>query len=295
MWAVRKKTKANQGRSVFATIRIVLLIAIILCVALLLLASMLGGRFGTPHQLTLDSVGPLQSLVSRSVNSLTTFKDDYIALWRVREENKRLQELVDKYLLQLGECREGYHNYLHFEELLAFKEKLHFQPLAARVVGKEPAFWYQTIVVDRGRRDDVLEGMIALAPAGVVGQVIHTGEHYSKILLANAPSSAIDAMIQKNRTRGILKGAGEKGFVLHYVLKNVDVKVGDQIVTAGIGGIFPAGKSLGTVSRIHMKKRGMFQEIEVTPHVDFQKLEFVFIDPTDRRSILESMNLSIQR
>lgn len=292
---VRKQTKNNQKEPLFASFRVVFLIVLVALVGLLLLASLLGGRFGTPHQLTLDFMGPLQSAVTRSVSGIATLKNDYIALWNVRAENKRLRLLVDKYLTELGEYREGYSNYLHFEELLAFKEKLYFQPLAARVVGKEPAFWYQTIVVDLGRKDDVLEGMIALAPAGVVGQVIHTSEHYSKILLANAPSSAIDAMIQKNRIRGILKGVGEKGFVLHYVLKNADVEVGDEIVTAGIGGVFPAGIPLGYVSKVYKKRRGMFQEIEVAPHVDFQKLEFVLIDPTDRRQILDSMDLSTKR
>jgi rod shape-determining protein MreC len=292
---VRKKTKAKRERSIFSKVRVLFLITILLIVGLLLLASIIGGRFGTPHQVTLDFIGPLQNAVTRTVTGLEILKNDYIALWNVRAENKRLRVLVDKYLTELGEYREGYSTYLHLEELLDFKGKLDFQPLAARVVGKEPAYWYQTIVVDRGRKDDVLKGMIALAPSGVIGQVIHTGEHYSKILLANAPSSAIDAMIQKNRIRGILKGAGGKGYILHYVLKNADVEVGDYIVTAGIGGIFPAGIPLGKVSRIHQKKRGMFQEIEVQPHVDFQKLEFVFIDPTDRREILESMNLSTKR
>lgn len=269
--------------------------SILVVVGLLLLASMLGGRFGTLHQLTLDFIGPMQSAVTRTVAGVSAIKDDYIALWNVRAENKRLQGLVDKYLKELGEYREGYSTNLYLEDLLNFKEKLSFEPLAARVVGKEPAYWYQTIVVDRGRKDDVLEGMIVLAPAGVVGQVIHTSEHYSKVLLANAPSSAIDAMIQKNRTRGILKGAGERGYVLHYVLKNADVEEGDYIVTAGIGGVFPAGIPLGRVSKIYKKKRGMFQEIEVKPHVDFQKLEFVFIDPTDRRKMLDSANLSTKR
>lgn len=292
---MRKQSKSNQNETFFSSVRVVFLIVVLALVGLLLLASLLGGRFGTAHQLTLDFIGPIQSVVTRTIGGLGSFKDDYVALWNVRAENKRLQLLVDKYLTELGEYREGYSNYLHFEELLAFKEKLHFQPLAARVVGKEPAFWYQTIVVDRGREDDVLEGMIALAPAGVVGQVIHTGEHYSKILLANAPSSAIDAMIQKNRIRGILKGVGEKGFVLHYVLKNADVQVGDNIVTAGIGGVFPAGMPLGSVSKVYKKRRGMFQEIEVKPYVDYQKLEFVLIDPTDRRQILESMDLSPER
>ena len=289
---MRKKTKAIQERSIFATIRVFILITIVSIVGLLLLASMIGGRFGTLHQLTLDFIGPMQSAVTRSVTGIVAIKEDYIALWNVRAENKRLQVLVDKYLKELGEYREGYSTNLYLEELLEFKEKLNFEPLAARVVGKEPAYWYQTIVVDRGKKDDVLEGMIVLAPSGVVGQVIHAGEHYSKILLANAPSSAIDAMIQKNRIRGILKGAGERGYVLHYVLKNVDIEEGDYIVTAGIGGVFPAGIPLGRVSKIHKKRRGMFQEIEVQPHVDFQKLEFVFIDPTDRSKIPESSNSS---
>ncbi|MFW2364911.1 MAG: rod shape-determining protein MreC [Desulforhopalus sp.] len=292
---MRKKKKAIRGRSVLSTIRVLFLATVLLVVILLLLGSMLGGRFGTPHQLTLDAIGPLQNVVTRTVAILGTLKNDYLALWNLREDNKRLQGLVDKYLAELGEYREGFSLYLHYKDLLDFKEKLHFKTLSARVVGKEPAYWYQTIVVDRGRKDDVLEGMIVLDPRGVVGQIIHTGENYSKILLANAPSSAIDAMIQKNRTRGILKGAGEKGYELHYVLKNADVKEGDQIVTAGIGGIFPAGIPLGHVSKIYRKRRGMFQEIEVRPHVDFQKLEFVLIDPTDRRAILESMNLSTTR
>jgi rod shape-determining protein MreC len=292
---VRKKTKAIQERSIFATIRVFILITIVSIVGLLLLASMLGGRFGTLHQLTLDFIGPMQSVVTRSVAGFVTIKDDYIALWNVRAENKRLQALVDKYLKEIGEYREGYSTNLYLEELLEFKEKLNFEPLAARVVGREPAYWYQTIVVDRGKKDDVLEGMIVLAPSGVVGQVIHAGEHYSKILLANAPSSAIDAMIQKNRIRGILKGAGARGYVLHYVLKNADIEEGDYIVTAGIGGVFPAGIPLGRVSKIHKKRRGMFQEIEVQPHVDFQKLEFVFIDPTDRSKIPESSNFSTRK
>ncbi|WP_457577985.1 rod shape-determining protein MreC [Desulfomarina sp.] len=292
---MRKKSKNRPGSPYFATFRVLLLLSVLLVVGLLLLGSMFGGSFGTPHQLTLDFIGPLQSAVTKTTSGITTIKNDYIALWNVRKENKRLHNLVEYYLTELAKYKEGYSSYLHLQELLEFKKQLSFNPLTARVVGKEPAYWYQTIVVDRGKSDDVLEGMIVFTPAGVVGQVIHTSENYSKVLLANAPSSAIDAMIQKNRIRGILKGAGEKGYILHYVLKNADVSVGDQIVTAGIGGLFPAGMVLGRVSLVHKGRRGMFQEIEVKPAVDFQKLEVVFIDPTDRKKILQEMNLSTER
>ena len=89
-------------------------------------------------------------------------------------------------------------------------------------------------------------------------------------------------MVQKNRVRGILKGAGKDGYILYYVLKKADVAVGDQIVTAGIGGVFPTGVPLGTVSVVRKKQRGMFQEITVEPAVDFQRLETVFINLTEK-------------
>lgn len=255
-----------------------------------MLASMFGGRFGALHQLTLELGGGLQDIVSGAFSGVSTIKNDYVALWYVRQENKHLREQNDKYLQELSEYREGYRKYKHYEELLQFKKQQGFGLLTARVVGKDPSFWFQTIVVDRGKDDDVVEGMVALSPHGVVGQVIHTSEHYSKILLANAPSSAIDALVQKNSVRGILKGAGKDGYVLEYVLKNANVSVGDNIVTAGIGGVFASGISLGRVSAVHRKERGMFLDIEVTPSVDFQKLDVIFIDLTDRRKIVQEMN-----
>lgn len=263
-------------------------------VALLVFASMIGDRFGAAHQITVDLLSPLQKIVSKVADEMGDFTEDYVGLWSVRAENKRLRTLVEKYMTELGEYREAYRTYLHLQTLLEFKEKQEFRLLAARVVGKDPAYWFQTILLDRGKADDVLEGMVVLAPEGVVGQVIHVSEHYAKVLLANAPSSAIDAMVQKNRVRGILKGAGEKGFVLNYVLKNTDVAVGDHVVTAGIGGVFASGIPLGVVTAVREKERGMFQEIEVQPAVDFQRLEHVFIDPTDRQKILREMNLTVE-
>jgi rod shape-determining protein MreC len=293
--SVIKRVKARKGQNGLLSVRLLLLFGTLMVVGLLLLASMLGGRFGALHQVTLDLVGPLQRLVTTSLSGVTALKDDYIALLDVREDNKRLNALVEKYMQELSERREGYQKYKHYEELLAFKQQEGFGLITARVVGKDPDFWFQTIVVDRGTEDDVVEGMVVLSPRGVVGQVVHTSDNFSKILLANGPSSAIDAMVQKNRVRGILKGAGEKGFVLQYVLKNADVSEGDFIVTAGIGGIFPSGIPLGQVSAVRILERGMFQEIEVEPSVDFQKLEVVFIDLTDRKKVLDEMYIETDR
>lgn len=292
---VRNRAKSRKKQSGPFSMRLLLFFGTLLVVGLLSLASMLGGGFGALHQITLDLVAPMQSVITRSFSGVTALKDDYIDLLDVREDNKRLNAIIEKYMQELSERREGYQKYKHYEELLDFKRQEGFGLITGRVVGKDPALWFQTIIVDRGSEDDAVEGMVVLSPRGVVGQVIHTSDKFSKVLLANAPSSAIDAMVQKNRVRGILKGAGADGYVFEYVLKNADVQVGDYIVTAGIGGIFQSGIPLGRVTAVRVKERGMFLEIEVEPSVDFQKLEVVFIDLTDRKKVLREMYTGADR
>jgi rod shape-determining protein MreC len=112
---------------------------------------------------------------------------------------------------------------------------------------------------------------------GVVGQVLTSSPNYSKVLLATDPNSAIDVITQKTRVQGIIKGIGRDSFRLHYVLKSAEVEEEDYVLTSGLGGVFPKGLMVGTVSGIKKSRRGMFQNIDVTPAVDFSQLEYLII------------------
>lgn len=276
------------------TARLLFLSGVLLILALFLLGSTVGGQFGVVQQMIMQGMGPVQGGTSRMIRSFQEVTADYLALWSVSDDNKRLRLVIADYQQQLDQYREAYARNRYLENELNFKREENFPSLSARVVGKDPSFWFQTLIVDRGKSDGVIDGMVARTSLGVVGQVIQASDNYSKVLLTNAPSSAIDAMIQKNRVRGILKGAGDKGYVLYYVLKNADVAVGDRVVTAGIGGIFPSGIPLGTVSAVRSQRQGMFQEIEVAPIVDFGKLEMVFIDLSEKQKIGEEMGLAVE-
>jgi len=280
---VRKQNNPKKGgTNRLSGTKVVLLLVLVCC--LVLFASSFGGRFGFFHQITLESLGPFHTFSTNVTSSVKRFWDDYIALWEIRDENKRLHAALEEYNEKFNDYLEAYSTYLGLIEKLEFKEKERFPSITAKVVGKDPSYWFQTVIVDRGSNDGIVEGMVARTEKGVVGQIIQVSANYSKILLANAPSSAIDAMVQKNRVRGILKGAGNGGYTLYYVLKNADVKPGDRIVTAGIGGVFSSGIPLGVVSAVRKKQRGMFREIEVEPSVDFLRLETVFINLTEKLS-----------
>jgi len=285
---VINKNTPKKGLKGLAMTKVVLLLVLVSC--LILFAASFGGRFGLFHQVTLETLGPVQVVFTNVSSGVQRIWNDYIALWVVRDENKRLRTMLADYNEKLNEYTEAYSTYLGLVEKLKFKEKESFPSISARVVGKGPSYWFKTIIVDRGENDGIVEGMVARNEKGVVGQIIQVSPNYAKILLANAPSSAIDAMVQKNRVRGILKGAGKHGFTLYYVLKKADVAVGDKIITAGIGGVFSSGIPLGRVSAVRKKQRGMFQEIEVEPWVDFQRLETVFINLTERLTWEAEMN-----
>ncbi len=284
---MNKQTKDRKSRTKPLRFRALLLVVFLLSLCLLLFASTFGGRFGVFHQLTLETLGPLQVAFTRTASGVRNVWDDYINLLQVRDENRRLKKLLDSSEEELARYREAYTTYLRLQEELDFRKGTDFPPLTARVIGKDPTFWFHTVIVDRGENDGVVEGMAALTSQGIVGQVIHVSSNYCKILLAIAPSSAIDVYVQKNRVRGIIKGAGEEGYVLNYVLKNADVAKGDQIVTAGIGGLFASGIPVGTVSEVRRKKRGMFLDVKVEPSVHFQHLEFVQLNLSLQQSVTQ--------
>lgn len=282
-----KRANERKASTGILRLRSLLFATLLLLAGLILLAYTFGGRFGLSHQITLEILGPLQSASARVASAARNFWDDYLNLLSIREENQRLKSMLATYERDLAVYREAYTTYLRLQQELDFREGTDFPPLTARVIGKDPSFWFHTIIVDRGENDGVVEGMVALTSKGIVGQVIHVSNNYCKVLLAIAPSSAIDVFVQKSRVRGILKGTGENGYLLHYVLKNAEVSRGDHIVTAGIGGLFASGIPVGTVTAVHRKTRGMFLEIEVEPSVDFQRLEFLQLNLSLQQSLIK--------
>jgi rod shape-determining protein MreC len=227
-------------------------------------------------------VGPLQKAVTIGGTTIERFKAEYVDILqdslRLREENKRLvQQLQDNEVL-LNKSREAMATNASLRKLLELKNSLTNQTnVAATIIGKDPSAMFRSVIIDQGSNSGISKGDPVVNSDGIVGQVFAITPNYAKVLLAIAPSSAIDVLLQKSRVRGILKGNGTLTYRLEYILKTAEVEEGDHVITAGYGGIFPTGLPVGIVSKIIKKPRGMFHEIEVTPSVDYQKLEHLLV------------------
>lgn len=245
---------------------------------LILVVSTVGRQqFGSSHKFVLEITGPINRGVTEVIIAGRTLWQDYKALWKVREENKRLQDQLREARAINNQYREAVATNTRLQKLLEFKETLSPPTLTAQIVGRDPSAWFKTVIIDRGSSDDIQKGMPVVTIEGVVGQILDTSPNYAKVLLAIDPNSAIDVLTQRTRVRGILKGTGDNVYQLQYVLKNSDVQKDDRVVTSEMGGVFPKGVLVGTITKVIKDRRGMFQQIEIEPSVDFSKLEDLLI------------------
>jgi len=258
-----------------------ILVAALCCLALaaVLVASTATGRGRTDGfgRLLLDVMAPLQrvgSVVSRGIGELWR---DAAALFRRRAEIDGLEARITTLEEQTVRLEEADQENKRLRDLLAFRERLAGEVLAAAVIGRDATGLARTLTIDRGERDGVTKGAAVLAPAGVVGQVFLASAHAARVLLVSDHNSGLDAIVQRTRARGIVDGTVTEGCGLKFVKRTEDLQPGDVVVTSGVDGIFPRGLPIGQLINVDKRGQGLFQYATVKPFVDFDRLEEVLV------------------
>ena len=201
----------------------------------------------------------------------------YFDLVGARQENLQLRQALEEYHQKEVRYQEAQQALTRLEGLLELKRQVALPVIGARVIAYDPSLWSRCALIDQGKVQGVKNGLPVLAPEGIVGRVVETYPQYAKVMLIVDRKSGADAMVQRNRVRGILQGKGGNRCSLDFVPKNADVQVGDLVLASGLAGIYPKGLVFGKVTEANKKNPGVFQEIEVTPTVDLSVLEEVLV------------------
>lgn len=224
----------------------------------------------------LSLAAPFQMAIDGGTSRLEEIWNDYLWLVGTGQRNQQLEAENRALRARLMEVEELSLQNLRLRKLLAFVDELDLAALPAQVIGEDVSHWSRTIVIDKGFRSGLREGLPVVASEGVVGRVIKTSAHSSRVLLVTDASSAVAALVQRTRTRGIARGRGE-GLSIEYALNDADIQTGDLLVTSGTGGIFPKGLPLGRITSVEKDPFGLFQRVAAEPAVDFARLEEVLV------------------
>jgi rod shape-determining protein MreC len=225
----------------------------------------------------LEAVTPVAYLVRSASTAIGEAWNGYVDLVGVRQEKEWLRRRVRELeSLADGAGEIGAENE-RLRSLLALRDEMPRDAVAARIAGADVGGLFRTVTLNKGERDGIEKGMAVIAADGVVGRIVATSPHASRVLLAVDPSSGVDALVQRTRARGIVEGGSEAGCRLKFVKRREELLVGDRVITSGLDGIFPRGVAIGRIVGVPRDDRGLFQTAEVEPAVDLERLEEVLV------------------
>lgn len=271
--------------------------------ALVLRASLARGTPSALDQALLRITAPLETGVSWVVEGIAGTWSRYVALVDIEAENRELRDDNERLRKQLAAMTRRAYDVAALEDLAVVKKRTPADTLGARVIGAplSPQFRVARLRIDRGTRE-VAPGMPVLTSAGPVGRVDKAYGDYADVVLISDPSSRIDVVIRDpaqpaadspggaasaasaTSRRGLLVGLGRADSYackIEWLERRTGaaesrVKVGDEVVTSGLGASFPAGLVVGKVSKI-IGDDGMFQSVEVAPTVDVSQVRAVLV------------------
>jgi len=247
------------------------------CIILIIVSSRQPSPMEKAERVPISIIAPFQHIVTGTIRFAEDIWFHYFYLVSAAKENDHLKKALNQSVERHNRYIETELTNERLRSFLEFKKKTTSKVVAAEVVGRDPSPWFKTIIIDKGTTDNIKQGLPVVVAKGVAGQVMSVSSGYSKVLLITDRNSAVDALVQRSRARGIIKGFSSDRCFFQYVLRKNDVKVGDTVVTSGLDGVYPKGLRIGRVSGVVRRNSGMFQKVEVTPYVDFEKLEEVMV------------------
>jgi rod shape-determining protein MreC len=261
--------------------RTLMIVGVIVVVAINVIVLAISSRRHAPSsslgRVAVQVVSPFQGAVTGTIHFCRDIWHHYFHLVAVSIENEALNRMLGEAMQRQHVCEEIERANDRLRSLLNFQKSTQQEVLAAQVIGQNPSPWYRTVVIDKGARDGVRKGMPVVVHQGIVGQVMASGSGYAKVLLITDQNNAVDALVERNRARGIVSGNPDGVSYFRYVLRKSDVKAGDTLISSGLDGVFPKGLQIGSVSSVVRRTSGIFQEVTVNPFVDFDKLEEVLV------------------
>ncbi|MGI8422746.1 MAG: rod shape-determining protein MreC [Chloroflexota bacterium] len=233
-----------------------------------------------PRDLVMRLLAPVQSGVNRVGNTLRGVTSGWNEVGQLREENAALRRTVEELLQETVNLRAAELENRELRDQLRYARANPSRTLVpAEVIGLDSSALLGYAVINRGAEAGLQAGMTVQTTGGLIGRVVSNTATTSRILLANHPSSAVNARIQNNPgATGQVLGQPDGRLVMRYIPQAELVKVNDVVVTSGLGGAFPANVPIGRVAHVEVRDVELFQRAVIEPFVNFDKLRQVIVD-----------------
>lgn len=261
--------------SVAGTLRLIVYLA--LAVVLMVLDHRNGWMWRARNGASLV-IEPLYRLAGLPVEGMRTLSVAFADRQRLTEQNQRLREDLLLANAKLNRMASVAQQNERLKELLDTQRSLELNVQLARVVGVDLGAYRHRLLLNLGARDGVRPGQPVIDAHGVMGQVVQTLPTTAVAMLITDPNDALPVTIERTGLRTIAYGSrdGER-LSLPTIPMAADVRVGDRLLTSGLGGRFPPGFPVGTITQVAPAATGMFLDAHAQPSADIDRSEDVLL------------------
>ena len=239
-------------------------------------------------------VSPLQYMANAPKQVMTWASENIVIRQQLMKENQAFREnelFFHEQAMQLSMVRQENER---LRSLLSSPVRDEIKKMFAEILSVDSDPYSHQVVINRGANDGVYEGQPVLDEKGIVGQILHIGVSTSRVILISDISHAIPVRIQRNGIRLIASGSGQIDRLIHnFVPHSTDVKVGDLLVTSGLGGKYPEGYPVSRVVLVRTDESREFATIYSKPVAQIDRLRYMLLlskEPSKDQSKVQSVN-----
>ncbi len=228
-----------------------------------------------------ETIAPLQESMTALLRSLREGVTSVRGLGGLVEENKRLSQEVVRLLAQQRENKVLQRENEDLRRQLGFVARAAEDLVAGEVISRSRDGWWSTLRINKGASDGLKPEQAVISMDGLVGKTVSVSERTADVLLLSDPTCRVAAQILRTGSFGLVAGRGPswEGEVvcrMEFINKNVPIVPGDEVISSGLGGVFPKGLLIGYVDRVYTDRTGLYQYADIISQADLGLLQYVF-------------------
>lgn len=254
------------------------LVLVLFCSALLIFFDHKMASFESFRGYLQSMVSPLQYLANTPKQVMTWASENITTRQRLMTENHqfRLNELkYHEQAMQLDIIKQENER---LRLLLASPLRSEVKKMVAEILSVDSDPYSHQVVINRGAGDGVYEGQPVIDALGIVGQILHVGQTTSRVILITDISHAVPVRVKRNGLRLLAAGTGQIDRLNHnFVPQSADIKIGDILVTSGLGGKYPEGYPVSAVSFVSQDEAREFVRVYSTPIAQIDRLRYLLL------------------
>lgn len=244
-----------------------------------------------------DGLSPLQLVASGGMREVREIIRYVRGLGDLALENRALTEEVAYLRGEMRRLAEAERDNENLRRLMEFRRRSARRLVSCEVVGRDSTGWWQTARLDKGVLGGVAADRAVLTAEGLIGRTVSASSRTADVLLLTDPSCKVSVRLASSPVFGVLTGAAGEDTAgegkaplcrMAYIPRLESVRIGEEVVTSGLGGVYPRGLLVGHVVAVESEEGGLYQSAWVELSAAMGMLEYAFVIATDEDLALAS-------